>query len=158
MKSRGFLIIGGIVIALIAILIALNTKDPGTSTTGKDAGAKTAEIPGLVPEEERAKYIEQFVTTSSVTVKADMVPDGEGGEKRVAGLLRVRGLVKNNGDRPVRPVRLLVTTHADDDKVLGTYLEEITVGEPLRAGEQREFTFTIPDKKEFNGKFQHKLR
>lgn len=163
MKRSTLALIVGIGLIGVAIWIGRSFTSSEDATKpppgiAAPAGPKPLGTSELVPEEEREKYIADFVTTSSVTIGSDEAVDVNGAAKKVAGLLRVHGKVKNSGDRKVRPVRLSLQIFDASDKVIGSYFEDVTAGGPLNPGEERDFKFTIPEKKEFAGKFQQKLR
>lgn len=162
--SKAFAIIGGLILVMVAVWVGLGL----VKVDRRDADALNEKIAGsslgekvkasLVPEEERLAYIEANVVVSDLSVDPDTKPLLDGGVKRVAGLLRVTGKVTNNGEQQVRPVRLMINTLGETNDVIGTYLEDLTLGGPLKPQETRSFAFTIPEKKEYGGRFLHKLR
>jgi hypothetical protein len=112
----------------------------------------------LASEEERMAYVEKFVRIDALEFAGDSKSDGDGGALRVGGLMRVKGRVANTGEQPVTPVKLVLTTFGETNEVLGTYVEDLTGNKQLAAGQTREFSFVIPEKKGFAGRYTHKLR
>jgi hypothetical protein len=163
-QSKAFAIIGLIVLAAVAVWVGLTFVKVDKDTAAKAHKTIADTPPGkamqaiVVSEEERAAYVQANVTASDVKIDSDLKPDADGGMVKIAGLLRVSGRVTNNGDRPVKPVHLMLNLLGETNEVLGTFLEDVTGGRPLEPAESREFKFTIPEKKEFNGRFQHKLK
>ncbi len=111
--------------------------------------------PNFASDEERRAYVDAHMSVSDVDIGADEKPDGEG---EVPGLLRVTGQVSNTGDRNIKDVRLVLFMLDDSDEVVGTFLENILDKRDLPPGDKKPFKFTIPDKKEYSGRFRHKLR
>ena len=110
-------------------------------------------------DEERRKYIEDFVVVHDLRIDPDTKPQEDGGPVEVVpGLLKVHGVVENTGDRDVGEIKLVVFTKTETKEVLGTYIQDIAGKLGLKAGQRRTFKFEIPDKKAFKGDFAHKLR
>lgn len=128
---------------------------PKASATASKAPA--GEAPVVMTPAERTAYVESNVTVSELEVKPDTKPDGEGGQIPVGGLLQVTGTVMNNGDKPVTPVNLRIDLVGDNDEVLASITDDVTKGRPLAPATPKPFKFTVPDRKNFSGKFLHKL-
>lgn len=128
---------------------------PTTSATASKA--PTAEAPVVMTPAERTAYVESNVTVTELEVKPDTKPDGEGGQIPVGGLLQVTGTVMNNGDKPITPVNLRIDLVGDNDEVLASITDDVTKGRALAPATPKPFKFTVPDRKNFSGKFNHKL-
>ncbi|MEQ9496245.1 MAG: FxLYD domain-containing protein [Deltaproteobacteria bacterium] len=117
-----------------------------------DAGTAVVKM----TEEERRAYIKANVRVESLEIGPNMKPDRD---EPVPGLLEVRGSVVNDGDQALDRVFVHVYPKDADGKVIGSHIENVArVGGLLDAGERRDFKFTIPDKKEFGGDFDHMLQ
>lgn len=114
--------------------------------------------PGLVTDDQRADYITQHLELVRFEVGADSYVDSEGKTKEVQGLLAVSGEVKNNGSLAIRKLRLSVKPTDQDNKVLGSFMHDITGKRRLEAGASKPFKFTIPDKKGASGELLRTLR
>lgn len=122
-----------------------------------------AEAPGVeqtpkrpMSEEERIAYVQSFVRIEGLVVGPDLRPDSD---EAVKGLLRVEGEVLNAGEREVDRVFLEVFPMDVEGEVLSAHVQNvIRKGGALAPGQRRSFRFTIPDKKAFEGRFEHGLR
>lgn len=162
-KPKTGLIVG---IILLAGLVAVGgwvlvgriklDKSPASAIANSPLGEKVKQ--SIMPEEERLAYVKQHVTIKELHVDPDTKPGPDASVLEVKGLLRVTGIAENNGDKPVTPVRLILHLQDDTGGVLGTYIEDVTGTKPLEAGKPKSFRFTIPDKKDFHGKFLQEIR
>ena len=120
--------------------------------TKVDAGIS----PVKMTEEERKAYINDHITVTGLEIAPNMKP---GLDEAVPGLLEVRGKVQNNGERKIDRVFLHVFPMNEAGDVISTHIENVAkAGGLLSPGDDRDFKFTIPDKKEFSGKFNHMLQ
>lgn len=135
------------------------SQDDGPKTTNKpeftqrDAGvAKVVHM----SEEERKKYVQDHISIDAIDIVPNMKPDGDA---PVPGLLEVKGTVMNNGDKEIDRVFLHVFPMDDAGEVIGSHIENVArKGGFLKPGERRDFAFTIPERKEYAGKFNHMLK
>jgi hypothetical protein len=125
------------------------------SKTQKGTAPEAAKAGGVMSEEERLAYITANVTVNDLVVGPDQMPDRP---EPVPGLLRVSGIVVNKGAAKLDRIHLAIYPKDAGGKVLGSYIENIAGKEGLDAGASRPFKFQIPEKKEFSGLFDHKLR
>lgn len=117
-----------------------------------DAGVAVVQM----TEEERRAYIKAHVRVEDLAIGPNMMPDRD---EAVPGLLEVRGSIVNDGDRALDRVFVHIYPKDADGKVIGSHIENIAKkGGLLDPGERREFEFTIPDKKEFGGDFDHTIQ
>lgn len=117
-----------------------------------DAGAAAVQM----TEEERIAYVRAHIRVDGLEIGPNMKPDRD---EPVPGLLEVRGTVINDGDQTVDRVFLHVYPKDEAGKVIGSHVENLArKGGLLDPGEKRDFLFTIPDKKEFGGTFDHELK
>lgn len=157
-------ILGGLVLLALGVWFALSLikTEPGAgdraARTLADSTVGKAVKAALVPEEERMAYIAKSVTVSDLKIEGDHKPGEDGGTLRIGGLLRVTGKVINNGDRPVKPVNMILTTFGETNEVLGSYVESLTGDRTLEPGASHEFKFEIPEKPGFQGRYDQKLR
>ncbi len=117
-----------------------------------DAGTAVVKM----SEEERLAYVKAHIRVDGLEIGPNMKPDGDA---PVPGLLEVRGTVFNDGDKTVDRVFLHVYPKDEAGKVIGSHIENLArKGGLLDPGEKRDFAFTIPDKKEFGGEFDHQIK
>ena len=112
----------------------------------------------LVSPAEREAYVEKNLELTGVDVSPDIKPADDGGTAEVGGLLRCAGLVTNKGDQGVKNATIALTIMDSSGKVIGTYFHDVVGNKRLAPGEQRNFKFEIPSKKEYGGKFTFTLR
>lgn len=125
--------------------------DPGAGE-GRDADSPR----GPMTEAERVAYVKRHVKVEGLRIGPDLQPDGE---TPVPGLLSVQGEVVNGGERAVSKVILTVLPKDAKGEVLSAHVEDVAKkGPALGPGDRREFRFTIPDKKSFEGDFGYELR
>lgn len=145
-----------------------SSADEGRDRTGmaiQDAGMPSDP---LEADEDRLRYIEQFITLTDLklgpdTRPADLPPGDprpteDSGFVEIGGLWRFSGVMTNQGELPIRHVDLVLNPTDASDNVLGSYVEDILHGTPLEPGASKPFKFTIPAKKEYSGRFLHRLR
>lgn len=124
--------------------VAADTGDGGDGGDG-----------AIVAEGERAAYVARFCALERVEVSRDVRPDDAG---PVPGLLRVTGVLLNRGDRAVRSVQVVILPEDSSGKVIGMFREDVLRGARLGPGASRAFDFTLPERREFSGRFQSEVR
>jgi hypothetical protein len=82
----------------------------------------------------------------------------EGESVPTKGLLRVKGVVRNTGNKTLEKAPLVMHFQDDQDKVLGSETQDVLQGRGLPGGESRSFSFTVRDRKEFTDRFIFKVR
>lgn len=118
--------------------------------------AKRDPLPGVMSEAERLEYVKKHVRVEGLTVDTDRKPASD---EVVPGLLRVKGEVQNDGPREVEKVVLWILPKDAEGNVLGAHFENVVnKGGAFKPGQKRSFSFTIPDKKAFEGAFDTELR
>lgn len=130
-------------------------KDP--QTTAETPAKTTPTGPALVSDAERAAYIAQHITVQGPLVDPDTQIGPDGNTITIAGLLKAHGSVKNNGDKAIEKLILVLNPLDAEGKVLGSHREDITLNRRLNPQEERAFQFRIPDKKEYSGEYQHRV-
>ncbi|MFO0729223.1 MAG: FxLYD domain-containing protein [Myxococcota bacterium] len=156
--SRIFMVLGLLLFAGLGLYYfgIVGGEAPKPAVTA--APGPTAAPVKVMGEEERKAYVAAHVLIEDVAVGPDQRPDGEGGTKPVGGLFQVTGNLVNNGESPVSPVFLQITLLAEDETVLGSYVEDVTKGRPAAAGTTKPFKFVVPEKKGYAGKFLQKVQ
>jgi len=159
-SKNAILGIGALVVAAAVAFAVL--RDGGDDGAGKPPASlrpsATATPVATMTDEERKAYVKDHVTVEDLIVDADTKPGEDGKDIVVPGLLRATGTVKNNGDKPVTPVTLVIHMTGANEEVIGSFLEDVSGQKPLAPGASRPFKFTLPDKKDWSGKFKQALQ
>ncbi len=144
-------------VAATAVVIYVNRATPD------EAAPKPAVVddglPPMVGEAEREAYVTTQVKLHDLSVEPDRAPGEDGGVGPVVpGLYRVRGAIENVGDKRIEGVKLQIAMKDQDGKVISAFIEDVSQARVLMPGDRRSFKFEIPEKKEFSGEYEHKLR
>lgn len=106
-------------------------------------------------EAERAAYVQAFVRVQDVVIEPDKDPD----DKPVPGLHRVKGRVINTGKRSIHRVVFTVVPKDASGSAMAAYMDDVVhKGGPLEAGQERAFSFTIPERPGFSGQFEQAVQ
>ena len=152
-------------LTIFSVLLAVGAGVWYKSAQDKKAGqaVKAAikakpEVQSEMTEKERLEYVAKFIKIENMVIEPDtqIGPDGEMVE--IKGLLQVKGMAKNVGEKTVTKVQLVLLIKNDEDKVIATDIEDILHGQKLLSSEERNFSFKIRDRKEFTNRFEFKLR
>lgn len=144
---------------MILCAFACTTDKPKAADASVEASNDTGVPPDtLVSPAEREAYVEKNLELTGVDVAPDIKPADDGGTVEVGGLLKCAGLVTNKGDKGVKNATIALTIMDSSGKVIGTYFHDVVGNKRLAPGEQRNFKFEIPNKKEYGGKFTFTLR
>lgn len=144
-----FLLLGG-----AAGLLYVAYRAAGAKAKQEKTAAETHGPDGPMTEEERIAYVKAHVRVEGLELGPDTEPDSD---KVVPGLYRVTGTVVNEGDRKIDKVILAVYPKNEAGRVLGSYVENIADG-GLAPGASGSFRFVVPEKKEYGGTFDYKVR
>jgi hypothetical protein len=125
------------------------------ATKPEAAADKGAKDDTITDEAERLAYVKSSIGIEDLAIGPKPKPGDAG---IVPGLLEVSGKVLNKGPRGIRTVNLVVNLQDNDEKVIGTYFEDLLHGQRLDANDSRAFRFEVPEKKEFQGRFLHEIR
>lgn len=154
---------GGAKSAVLLVLGIVALGGLGYSMLGREAPKTTSPLhqaeqkaePGQMSEVERSAYVKAHVRVAGIEVTPDTDPDGN----PVPGLLRVSGQVSNDGERGVHKVVFTMLPKDADGEILSAHVADLAKkGGELKPSEVRDFAFTIPDKKAFEGAFDYDLR
>jgi hypothetical protein len=149
-----------ILLTLLSLFLAAVGTKVLTPTAKKNASISNnkAENDGLMSETERRAYVEKFIKIEDIKTGADMHINTEGESVPTKGLLRVKGVVRNTGNKTLEKAPLVMHFQDDQDKVLGSETQDVLQGRGLPGGESRSFSFTVRDRKEFTDRFIFKVR
>ena len=124
---------------------------PRPASEERAAGTATAPL----SEKERGPYLEDSVVIEAIEI-VDEVKVGS--RERVPGLKRVKGTVKNRGERVLYRLFVVVALRDDQGRVLGSYTENVLRDRKLGSQERLQFSYLIPERKAFRGVFDHTLK
>jgi hypothetical protein len=149
-----------IFIASLALVAVACTSSKTQDAVATVAAATDSGVPNdlITGDAEREKYVTANLEITGLDVGPDVKPGDDGGVINVGGLYKAAGLVKNKGDKAVKNATIVLNIMDDKGTVIGTYFHDVVGNKRLAPGEERPFKFTIPEKKEYAGKFTHKLR
>ncbi len=100
----------------------------------------------VMTEADRRAYLESSVVVEGFRVGPELKP---GTDERVPGVLKVEGRLRNTGDRVLQEAHLALDTKTALGAVHSTILQDLLRRGPLGPGDDRRFSFRIPDKPEY---------
>ena len=157
-KTLAILTLLSLVCAIGGALMYKNSLEKATGESVKQAIESKPKVQSVMTEKERLAYVEKFLKIEDFSIAPDTQIGPDGDTVEIKGLLRVKGVVRNTGDKVVNKAQLILHVQNDADEVLGTDIQDILDGRKLLGTEERNFSFKIRDRKEFTNRYLFKVR